>query len=481
MTYLSAIHGKLVHRATLLVLIINILVVGLTNDEVSGQTGINDIPQLTVITSKSIIINIAEPIERVSVTSTEIADAVVISPQQVMINGKKPGMVTLILWDRMGRSTSYDLVVQVDTSLLQSHLEKQFPTETINVTSANDAVVLSGNVSEPAVVEKSIEIAGAFATKVINLLQLPPPPDTEQIMLQVRFADVDRSASQALGANIISTGALNTLGSTSTQQFGQGLTGIKLSTISPGLGPAFEAVQTLTDVLNIFFFRFDLNLGATIKALQQKNLLQILAEPNLIASNGKEASFLAGGEFPVPIVQGGAINTVTTVFKEFGIRLRFTPTITQSGKIRLKLKSEVSALDFSNATTLGGFFIPALSTRRTETEIELADGQSFAISGLIDNRVTETYSKVPGIGDIPILGYFFKSRQLKKSKAELLVMVTPKFVKPLNPDQNPNFPRNPKPFLDSQRFDGKIGHTDNPVAELGEPTDKGPVLPRVRD
>lgn len=481
MTYLAASYGKLVHRATLLVLIINILVVGLTNNEVRGQTGITDIPQLTVIASKSIIINIAEPIERVSVTSTEIADALVISPQQVMINGKKPGLVTLILWDRMGRSTSYDLVVQVDTSLLQRFLEKQFPTETINVTPANDAVVLSGNASEPAVVEKSIEIAGAFAAKVINLLQLPPTPDTEQIMLQVRFADVDRSASQALGANIISTGALNTLGSTSTQQFGQGLTGIKLSTISPGLGPAFEAVQTLTDVLNIFFFRFDLNLGATIKALQQKNLLQILAEPNLLTSNGKEASFLAGGEFPIPIVQGGAINTVTTVFKEFGIRLRFTPTITQSGKIRLKLKSEVSALDFSNATTLGGFFIPALSTRRTETEIELADGQSFAISGLIDNRVTETYSKVPGIGDIPILGYFFKSRQLKKSKAELLVVVTPKFVKPLNPDQTPAFPRNPKSFLDPLRFDGKIGHTDNPVAELGEPTDKAPVLPRVRD
>ena len=141
-------------------LIINILVVGLTNNEVRGQTGITDIPQLIVIDSKSIIINIAEPIERVSVTSTEIADALVISPQQVMINGKKPGMVTLILWDQMGRSTSYDLVVQVDTSLLQSYLEKQFPTETINVTPANDAVVLSGNASEPSVVDNPSKSQG---------------------------------------------------------------------------------------------------------------------------------------------------------------------------------------------------------------------------------------------------------------------------------------------------------------------------------
>ncbi|MGH9429844.1 MAG: type II and III secretion system protein family protein, partial [Terriglobia bacterium] len=424
---------------------------------------VSDVPQLTVIASKSIIVNTAEPIERVAVTSTEIADALVISPQQVMINGKAPGIVSLILWDRTGKSTSYDLVVEIDLSLLQRQLEEQFPTENISVTSAKGALVLSGSASEPRVAEKAIEIAGSFSPKVINLLQLPPPPDTEQILLQVKFADVDRAATQQLGINLISTGVGNTLGSTSTQQFGTGLNSVNLSTISPAVGPGFTSQQSLQDVLNVFLFRFDLNLGATIKALQQKNLLQILAEPNLLASNGKEASFLAGGEFPIPIVQSTqGTNAITIQFKEFGVRLAFTPTVTSSGKIRLKVRPEVSALDFTNAATIGGFFVPALSTRRAETEVELADGQSFAIAGLIDNRMTEVYSKIPGLGDIPILGNLFRSRQINKSKSELLVLVTPKFVKPLNPDQAPPLPENPKPFLDPHRFDGKTGAVDAP-------------------
>jgi pilus assembly protein CpaC len=446
-------------------LIMGLLILSLVNRNLEAQAKkqqVSDVPQLTVIASKSIIVNTAEPIERVSVTDAAVADYVVISPQQVMIHGKGPGIVSLILWDRTGKSTSYDLVVEVDISLLQRQLEEQFPTENINVSSAKGAVVLAGTASDPHVVEKAIEIAGSFATKVINLLQLPPPPDTEQILLQVKFADVDRSATQNLGINLFSTGALNTLGSISTQQFSAPFSGLNLQTVSPSPGPGFTTTHTLQDVLNIFFFRPDINFGATIKALQQKNLLQILAEPNLLASNGKEASFLAGGEFPFPVVQGGQnINTVTIQFKEFGVRLNFTPNITPSGKIRLKVRPEVSALDFTNAVTIAGFFVPALSTRRAETEIELSDGQSFAIAGLMDNRLTEIANKIPGLGDIPILGYLFRSRQLQKSKTELMVLVTPKFVKPLNPDQLPPLPEAPKPFLDPQKFDGKAGRVDS--------------------
>lgn len=460
-----------VRRSTIPILLIAVSVAFLlpstTGAYQAQRPQVSDVPQLTVISSKSIIVNTAEPIERVAVTSTDIADALVISPQQVMINGKAPGIVSLVLWDRTGKSTSYDLVVEIDLSLLQRQLEEQFPTENISVTSAKGALVLSGSASEPRVAEKAIEIAGSFSPKVINLLQLPPPPDTEQILLQVKFADVDRAATQQLGINIISTGAGNTLGSTSTQQFGTGLTGVNLSTVSPSPGPGFTGQQTLQDVLNVFLFRFDLNLGATIKALQQKNLLQILAEPNLLASNGKEASFLAGGEFPIPIVQSTqGTNAITIQFKEFGVRLAFTPNVTSSGKIRLKVRPEVSALDFTNAATIGGFFVPALSTRRAETEVELADGQSFAIAGLIDNRLTEVYSKIPAIGDIPIIGNLFRSRQINKSKSELLVLVTPKFVKPLNPDQAPPLPENPKPFLDPQRFDGKTGPVDAPPKKV---------------
>ena len=467
MKHTDAKYGNLIDRAAHFFPLFVVLVSGLLSENARAQTPaaqkpqVSDVAQLTVIASKSIVVNTAEPIERVAVTSTEIADALVISPQQVMINGKAPGIVSLILWDRTGKSTSYDLVVELDISLLQRQLEEQFPTENISVSSAKGALVLSGSASDPRVVEKSIEIAGSFSQKVINLLQLPPPPDTEQILLQVKFADVDRAATQSLGINLFSTGAGNTLGSITTQQFTAPFNNQNLTTVSPSKGPGFVSNQTLQDVLNIFAFRFDANLGATIKALQQKNLLQILAEPNLLASNGKEASFLAGGEFPFPVVQGGAnISTVTIQFKEFGVRLNFTPTVTSSGKIRLKVKPEVSALDFTNAVTIGGFFVPALSTRRAETEIELADGQSFAIAGLIDNRLNEVYNKIPGLGDIPILGYLFRSRNIQKSKTELLVLVTPKFVKPLNPDQLPPLPEPAKPFLDIQKFDGKTGTVD---------------------
>jgi pilus assembly protein CpaC len=437
----------------------------------SSKPQVSEVPQLTVIASKSIIVNTAEPIERVAVTSTEIADALVISPQQVMINGKTPGIVSLILWDKNGKSTSYDLVVEIDLSLLQRQLEEQFPTENINVSSAKGAVVLSGSASDPRVVEKAIEISGSFSAKVINLLQLPPPPDTEQILLMVKFADVDRSASQQLGVNIFSTGAGHTIGSIGTEQFGGPLNN---SSITPGGGLSNLLLQ---DALNIFALNKDINLGVTIKALQAKNLLQILAEPNLLASNGKEASFLAGGEFPFPVVQGGAnINTVTIQFKEFGVRLNFTPTVTSSGKIRLKVKPEVSALDFNNAVNIGGFLVPALSTRRAETEVELADGQSFAIAGLLYNRVTEIANKIPGLGDLPIIGYLFKSRDIKKAKTELIVLVTPKFVKPLNPDQVPPVPEMPKPFLDEYKFDGKVGAADKQSSKASP--DSGTANPK---
>jgi pilus assembly protein CpaC len=427
-----------------------------------------DVPQLTVVASKSILINTQEPIGRVAVSAPEVADVLVVSPNQTVVHGKAPGIATILLWDRAGKSTSYDLVVELDTSLIQQQIETQFPTENIQVSSAKGAIVLSGMVSEPKVAEKAVEISSNFTQKVVNLLHLPPAPDNEQILLQVKFADVDRMAAEKLGVNIFSTGAGNVLGSISTQQFSP-VGNWRLETSNPG-GREFTASQTISDALNIFGFSFNSNIGITIKALQEKNLLQILAEPNLIASNGKEASFLAGGEFPFPVLQSGqGSNAITITFKEFGIRLNFTPTIIPSGKIRLKVRPEVSALDFTNAVTINGYFMPAISTRRAETEVELADGQSFAIAGLMDNRVTEIYNKIPGLADLPVIGYLFKSRSQQKTKTELMVMVTPKLVKPLNPDQLPALPEGPKAFLDLQKFDGKAGTVDRSPAKPAEP------------
>src|SRR5208283_826523 len=253
-----------------------------------------------------------------------------------------------------------------------------------------------------------------------------------------------------LGSNFFSTGAGNTLGTTGTGQFG----GFPSQTITQtvGQGGPFSANETVSNVLNLFLFRPDIHFGAVIEALQSKNLLQILAEPNLIAVNGKEASFLAGGQFPFPIVQPGAGFTAVTIsFKEFGVRLQFTPEIKPNGNIHLKVAPEVSTLDFANALTISGFTVPALSTRKAETEFELQDGQSFVIAGLLDNRVTDIYNKIPGLGDIPILGNFFRSKSAQRSNTELMVLCT---VRRISPDaQPPVLPKTPQPFMDTGKFD----------------------------
>jgi pilus assembly protein CpaC len=237
-------------------------------------------------------------------------------------------------------------------------------------------------------------------------------------------------------------GGANNIASTSTQEFAAP------SLVNPT--PSSSAFG-LSDLLNMFYFRPDLNLGATIRDLQQKNIIQILAEPNLLTATGKEASFLAGGEFPYPVVQGGTGNTsnaITIQFREYGVRLSFTPTIMDNGQIHLKVKPEVSALDYSNSLTISGFTIPAISTKRVESEMDLGDGQSFAIAGLVDDRVTRLMSKVPGIGDLPVLGQLFKSVQFSKSKTELLVLITPRIVKPLAPSEIPAGPQFPTPFME---------------------------------
>jgi len=262
-----------------------------------------------------------------------------------------------------------------------------------------------------------------------------------------------------MGVNFISNGGGNTIGTVTTGQFGSvgpvNLSQSTSTTASGGTATTNTGTQTISTILNLFLFRPDINFGAVIEALQTKNLLQILAEPNLIAVNGKEASFLAGGQFPFPIVQPGAGFTAVTIsFKEFGVRLAFTPVIMPSGNIHLKVAPEVSTLDFADALTISGFTVPALSTRKAETEFELQDGQSFVIAGLIDNRVTDIYNKIPGLGDIPILGNFFRSKSLQKSNSELMVLCTVRRISPSA--EMPALPKQPQPFIDNNKFDKPI-------------------------
>jgi pilus assembly protein CpaC len=413
---------------------------------------------LRVMVGKSLLINTTEQLRRISITDPAIAFAQVITPTQVLVHGKTPGEVSLLIWDELERSRSFDLRVDVDVSACADEEHRVFPDEQITVTPSRAAIVLSGHVSTEDVAKRAGDLASAYSPKVVNVLTFGPV-GSQEVLLQVKFAEVDRTALTQLGFNIVSTGGANTLGTLTTGQFGgfgpQTLsTGgtSTTSTTSGGTTSTTTGAQTITNVLNLFLFRPDINFGAVIEALESKNLLQILAEPNLIALNGKEASFLAGGQFPFPIVQPGAGFTAVTIsFKDFGVRLAFTPVITPNGNIHLKVSPEVSTLDFTNALTISGFTVPALSTRKADTEFELQDGQSFVIAGLMDNRVTDIYNKIPGLGDIPILGQFFRSKSIQKSNSELMVLCTVRRISPTT--ETPTGPKMPQPYLDPAKFD----------------------------
>ncbi len=402
---------------------------------------------LRVMVGKSLLINTTERLRRISITDPAIAFAQVITPTQILVHGKSPGEVSLLIWDELERSRSFDLRVDVDVSACAEEEHRVFPEEQITVTPSRAAIVLSGHVSTEDVAKRAGELAGAYSPKVVNVLTFGPV-GAQEVLLQVKFAEVDRTALTQMGVNFLSTGAANNIGTISTGQYG----GFGPQTLTTQNGSTTSTGQTLNNVLNLFVFRPDINFGAVIEALETKNLLQILAEPNLIAVNGKKASFLAGGQFPFPIVQPGAGFTAVTIsFKEFGVRLEFTPVITPNGSIHLTVAPEVSTLDFANALTISGFTVPALSTRKAETEFEVQDGQSFVIAGLMDNRVTDIYNKIPGLGDIPILGTFFRSKSLQKSNSELMVLCTVHRVSPTT--DPPAIPKNAKPYMDTGKFD----------------------------
>src|SRR5208282_3510369 len=299
-----------------------------------------------------------------------------------------------LIWDELERSRSFDLRVDVDITAASEEMNRLFPKEQINVTPSRNAIVLSGHVTTEDVAKHAGALASAYSKNVVNVLTFGPV-GAEEVLLEVKFAEVDRAAMTQMGFNLFSTGAGNTLGSTTTGQFG-GVTTSPITGTIGGTGATGTATTTtVSNLLNMFFFNPQVHLGAVIEALKTQNLLQILAEPNLIAVNGKEASFLAGGEFPFPVAQQNAsgIATVTIQFREFGVRLKFTPVIQPNGNIHLHVAPEVSELDFADAVTVSGTTIPAISTRKADTEFELQDGQSFVIAGLIDNRVTNVSNK----------------------------------------------------------------------------------------
>lgn len=379
--------------------------------------------KLTLTVGKSIIIGSPAPVRRVSLAAPEIADVLVLTPRQIYLTGKAPGITNLTLWSDTGKvSAIFDLDVSPDIAGLKEKLHEMLPQEEdIRVTATRDNIALSGAVSSTANLSQALALAQSYApgdkkgtNNIINLLEVA---GVHQVMLEVRFSEMSRSIGKKLGVNfnfITSDGS----------KFGLSLLD-NLTSPPAGGSTAASSVNAI--------FRF-LNNGTKwtgfIDALKDQGLLKVLAEPTLITLSGKTASFLAGGEFPVPIPQEGG--TITIEYKSFGVGLNFTPTVLSNGKINLQVAPEVSDLDFSNAVALGGFVVPGLTTRRVSTAIELADGQSFAIAGLLNNNVREVVRKFPVLGDIPVLGALFRSSSFQKNETELIVIVTPHLVKPLD-------------------------------------------------
>ena len=438
-----------------IIIIMNIMVVTLHAQKLTARSGApgglaaTAVNEIELPVGKSVVLNTDAPIKRVSLTTPDIADALVMAPQQVLIHGKAPGTISLFVWGTAGGITGYDIVVRRDLSELEERMSQLFPGEPITVASSGTDVVISGTVSTKYVVDKAAAVTAGYVESeenVVNLLRQQEGVASDQVMLRVRFAEVSRTAMQELGASFFTdiAGAGDWIGRLTTQQFAApNFNGPNQQQFANGEGFIFS------DFLNLLAFNKSAQLGIVIRALKTRGLFQSLAEPNLITQNGREASFLAGGEYPYPVVQGSNLNSaVTILFKEFGVRLRFTPTIVGDNLIHIKVAPEVSALDFSNAITLEGFRIPALLTRRTETEVELRDGQTFAIAGLIDSSLTETSRKIPGLGDIPILGRLFRSRAYQRNETELIVMITPHILRRDSVGVAAQLPDLVKPFID---------------------------------
>lgn len=396
---------------------------------------------ITLTAGKSFVIDTTGDIERVAVATEDTVEAVAITQREIVLNGKTPGETSVIVWQRGAERLSYDVVVEpspLKLTSLRARMREAMG-DSVQVDIQDKSVIVRGSVKTPAQGERALAIAATEGTPV-NLLNVSAPAAKPQILLKVRFADVDRTKSLQLGMNLFSTGAGNTIGGTSTGQF----SAPAVASVANNQPTTFN----LSNLLNLFLYRPDINLGATIEALAANNVAQILAEPNVLASDGEEASFLAGGEFPYPVLQSstGGLNNVTIQFRQFGIRLTFKPTITARGTIKLVVEPEVSSLDYANGLSYGGFTVPGLDVRRVKTDIELQNHQSFAIAGLLDNTVTDQLSKIPGLGDIPLFGKLFQSRSVSKTNSELLVVVTPELVQP-NPTSEPPVQDMPTPLL----------------------------------
>jgi pilus assembly protein CpaC len=409
--------------------------------------------ELSVTVGKSVLVDCAQPIQRVAIGLGDIAEASAISPTEIMVDGKAAGETSLIIWDIHGGRQFFNVTVRQQATVtgdsldaIRRELRSELPGQSIRVSYSNNAIFLRGTVNDLVASSRAVQIASA-AGKVVNLLDVNVPKSDPQILLKVRFASVDRNRARQLGINLFNLGLGDAVGGVTTTQFSPPAISGNASGANAVGGVKGGAI--FSNEFNLLAYFPGLGVGADISALESKGVVQVLAEPNLMATDGKEASFLAGGEFPYPVAQGssGGLSTVTIEFKEYGIRLNFIPTITPRGTIRLQVAPEVSALDYTNQVNISGFEVPGITSRKVNTEVELADGESFMIGGLMDKSTNDTFEKIPFLGDIPIIGKLFQSEQKTKNDTELIVIVTPEIVAPMAAgDALPSL-HYPDPFL----------------------------------
>jgi len=398
---------------------------------------------LRLTLGKSVVIDYPSDIRQVFTSDEKVVDASPATTREILLHAKGLGSATLVVWSKSGQRTFYNCTVDLNLEPLRRMLKETFPYDDVTVRSSRDTISLNGTVRSAGEIDRMVAVAGGFAKTVIPNLGVGTGVAEKQILLRVKFAELDRSRELQYGVNLLANPGNNMIGST-TGQFPNTAFSGTASTLQGTSQGSFS----ITQALSLFAFDPKLNIGAFIKALESQSILQTLAEPNLVTTSGKEASFLVGGEFPVPVIQGGSgAGSVTVQFREFGIRLKFLPVLTDHNTIKMHLNQEVSTLDPADGVTLNGFVIPALSTRRADTDVELGEGQSFVVAGLVNNQEQDIFTKIPVLGSLPIIGYLFKTKDESKKRTDLVVLVTPEVTQPLGPNDPKPSVYMPRDFL----------------------------------
>jgi pilus assembly protein CpaC len=395
----------------------------------------------------TLILNSKARITRIYVANPTVLESYIVTPHQILLTAKTPGLTSFVLWDETNHTTTQMVSCDLDLEPLHKALADALPGEKVSVEVRQGRVLLEGTVTTQTASDTAEKMAGLFSKDVVNSLLLSSTK-LKQVELKVRFVEVDRSRLKQFGINIFAPGGTSPSGSASTQQFPS------TATLTSG-GSIGSNLLTVSNPLSFLFYSTKANVGVSVQDLENMQVLQILAEPTITTVSGQPASFLAGGEFPFPVVQGASTGatSITVQFRPFGVKLGFTPKVNVDGTIELKVSPEVSALDYTNAVSISGYTIPAISTKHVDTQVVLRSGQSFAISGLLDRRTTDALARTPGIANIPFFGALFRSKSVNLSTSELIVVVTPTLVDPLTQTAAPVDPEPVRPFMSEQKFD----------------------------